>query len=190
MEPVEELEQNLEMAQDTWEFFRCFMMWINKHLGLSNLVLWIEKCFEQNTHPTLYTAYNCRYCVDRVGAIVAHILPRINNKGLLLCKSQRVEEILPEELKLQLAGNDIIAVRSEYTHGCMEATMCVVAFRPGRYPFSVSELMLLKSASRLLGQILEAKLRDDLYWDKLLDDMRDHYDTSSDWWSKGEPPPF
>jgi response regulator of citrate/malate metabolism len=187
MNEANDLEQVLCHAMD----------WILRHCGYSNVAIWLASEGEEGYELGAYMKYTIAGDLPLTNAMRNGLVPLINREGSVhLFGSETRDHLTAAEANL-LGGQEILGCNCTYLG---EGLATLVMFRDEKCPFTDEDVAMVRAISPIFAVSLANIVRESQGGgeeeDGPLLDEDDHDNkkkprkTDSDWWKRGEPPPF
>lgn len=176
----------------------CHMMdWLLRQLGYSNVAVWL---MGENGEYQLgaYMKYTVAGDPAVTEALQRVILPAVTREGFMHVTAAELREKFKSKEMKALGDQEFLAVNCTYLG---ETLAAIVFFRDTKSPFTLEDSATLKAISPVFATALagmvrgigEQQAKDHHGEDGPVIDLdRDDEDRAhdSDWWKRGEPPPF
>jgi DNA-binding response OmpR family regulator len=186
MSDAKDLEQVLCHAMD----------WMLRHCGYSNVAIWLASEGEEQFELGAYMKYTIPGEQPLTDALRNGLVPLINREGSVhLFGPEARDQLTPAEARL-LGGQEILGCNCTYLG---EGLATIVMFRDEKSPFTEEDVAMIRAISPIFAVTLATIVRQAQGMDHdddgaLLDEDEDRdrpgNKRDSDWWKRGEPPPF
>jgi DNA-binding response OmpR family regulator len=191
----ESFRKQIELSSDLEQLLCHTMDWLLRQLGNANVALWLagdDGQFQLGAYMKHTIAGD-----DTISsAMLNGILPATTRDGFLHLRGEDLRgRLKKEEFKL-LVSQDVVSLSATYLG---EPLAAIVLFRDASSPFTEADETTLKAISSVFATSLATVVRDPSlpasegdapYLDEDEDHPRDAKREASDWWKRGEPPPF
>jgi FixJ family two-component response regulator len=187
----ENFRKQIDVATDLEQLLCHTMDWLLRQLGNSNVALWLAGDDGQ-FQLGAYMKHTIAGDETISNAMLSGILPPTTRDGFLHARGEDLRgRLKKDEFKL-LINQDIISLSATYLG---EPLAAIILFRDASSPFSDIDENTLRAIAPVFATALATVVRDPNLSEEdggqLLDgDDRDESRTASDWWKRGEPPPF
>lgn len=186
----EGFRQFIAGAPDLEQLLCHSMDWLLRQLGYSNIGVFLATDGGE-FQLGAYMKYTIAGELDLVDSLQKNLVRVAMRKGFVrLVGDELGKTLVPKELEY-LAGQDIAAVNCTYLG---ETLAVIVMFRDGRTPFHDEDIAALKMVSPLFAVSLAKTVRatggDDEGGGLADGDLPPGKKDPSEWWKRGEQPPF
>ncbi|MCC6240299.1 MAG: response regulator [Phycisphaerales bacterium] len=198
----------LAQAHDLEQVLCHVMDWMLRQFGYSNIAIWLA-ADDNDFQLGAYMKYTIAGERQLTQAMRNSLIPMTNRKGLVhLTADEAGEQLSPAELEF-MADQSIMAISCTYLG---EALGVITLFRPDSQPLTAEHAAALRSIAPIFAGILASIVKDgDNFAAQTPDEQGDDAEFSdgddstgeqtknhrkrkkaddSDWWKRGEPPPF
>lgn len=191
---VQESFQQLVDRADGLEQVLCNSMdWLLRQIGHSNIGIWLTTA-EQELQLGAYMKYTVQADPKLTAALERNLLRMAGRKGFVRLRGQDLQSSLtPPELQ-HLSGHDVLAAGCTYLG---ETLGVVMLFRDERAPFREEDSAALRCVLPLLSAALARAVKGDASEHQPPSPTEPHAppakkpaEDPSDWWKRGEAPPF
>jgi FixJ family two-component response regulator len=184
----------LEQAKDLEQLLCHSMDWILRQIGYCNVAIWLA-ADNSEFHLGAYMKYTIPGEPPLAEAMSQGLVPQVMRGGFVHLMPEEAEVALSDEELKYLGGQEVLAASSTYLG---EPLAAVVLFRDGAKPFTDEDVATLKMISPVFAAALASAVRgpgeaegpeeDPAAGGTKMDDKEDRED--SEWWKRGEKPPF
>ncbi len=189
----ESFRKLLGQASDLEQLLCHGMDWILRNAGYCNVAVWLAS--EEHEHELgAYMKYTIAGEPELTDAMRLGLVPLINREGSIHLYGPEARDQLTAAEYGYLAGQEILGCNCTYLG---ESLAAIVLFRDEKCPFTEEDETMIRAISPIFAVALANIVRraqggeeegDD---GALLDEDSDgKSNTDSDWWKRGEPPPF
>lgn len=187
----EGFRRHLEKAGDLEQMLCHAMDWLLREMGYSNIAIWLAADaddFQLGAYMK-YTVPGDRKLTD---ALRKGLIPMTLRKGLVHFGADQAEELLtPAELSL-LEGQSVMSINCTYL---AESLAVVTLFRDDERPYTDEDAAVLRQVGTVFGSLLAGIVREQEDFQAEVEKEYSDEDptgkgSDSDWWKRGEPPPF
>jgi FixJ family two-component response regulator len=192
----ENFRKHIESAGDLEQLLCHTMDWLLRQLGNSNVAIWLagdDGAFQLGA----YMKHTIAGDEVASNAMLNGMLPGITRNGFTHVQGETLRGRLQKEEFRIFSGQDIIGLSATYLG---EPLAVIVLYRDVNSPFGENDESALKSIAAVFATALAAVVRDpnspegnfDEGGDGPFadDEPRNGKNDKSDWWKRGEPPPF
>jgi FixJ family two-component response regulator len=193
----ENFRKHIGSADDLEQLLCHTMDWLLRELGNSNVAIWLagdDGAFQLGA----YMKHTIAGDETASNAMLTGMLPNITRSGFTHTQGESLRGRLQKEEFRLFANQDIVGLSATYLG---EPLAVIVLFRDGLSPFTDTDETSLKSIAAVFATALAAVVRDpnappldeggeDGGGPFADDEPRNGRKDKSDWWKRGEPPPF
>lgn len=188
----EGFRRHIEKAGDLEQMLCHTMDWLLRELGYSNIAIWLA-AESDDFQLGAYMKYTVAGDRKLTEALRNGLVPMTLRKGMVHFGPDEAEDLLtPQEFTL-LEGQSVMSVNCTYL---AESLAVVTLFRDDDRPFTDEDADILRGISTVFGSLLAGIVREqeefqaDVEKEYGDDDTTSGASPDSDWWKRGEPPPF
>jgi FixJ family two-component response regulator len=192
----ENFRKQIDVSTDLEQLLCHTMDWLLRQLGNSNVAIWLAGDDGQ-FQLGAYMKHTIAGDETMSNAMLSGILPATTRDGFLHSRGEDLRGRLNKEQFKLLVNQDIISMSATYLG---EPLAAIILFRDAASPFNEIDEACLRSIAPVFATSLATVVRDpNLPIDgdggdaPYMDDDEPRNTTgreSSDWWKRGEPPPF
>lgn len=201
---TESFRSAIASAADLEQMLCHSMDWVLRQLGYANVAIWLANG-EADFQLGAYMKYTIAGDAGLTSAMSHGLLPLVARESLLHLDASQAQGVLSSEELRYLGNQNILAAHCTYLG---ESLASIVLFRESSKPFSEEDVATLRAIGPIFAVTLATMVRHDPEQEPGEEDMfgdggatlededgppnkrRRREKDESDWWKRGESPPF